>query len=189
MDNFRVPNSIINVSDAVIDSVDFNRGNRFVTITYDECVNCRQSEQTVRLNITDNTMIFDERGNTIPARDLRAGMTVNAAFSSAMTRSIPPQSNAVMIRIVRRPMEDRTTEGRILEIDRRNRSFTTISGNNLSSVIRFNVPMDARVLDIAGRPMDFGRLTPGMRVRVRHAAFMTASIPPQTTAFEVRVIR
>ena len=37
--------------------------------------------------------------------------------------------------------------------------------------------------------MGFSRLFPGLRVRVRHANFMTASIPPQTTALEVRVIR
>lgn len=187
MDNFRVPNSIINVSDAIIDSVDF--GNRFITISYDECINCVQSEQTVRLIISDDTMIFDERGNTISERELRPGMTVNVAFSSAMTRSIPPQAAAIMIRIVERPMSDRTTEARILDIDRQNRSFTAISDSNLSSITRYNVPIDAVVLDIAGRPMDFGRLMAGMRVRIRHASFMTASIPPQTTAFEVRVIR
>lgn len=40
-----------------------------------------------------------------------------------------------------------------------------------------------------GRPMNFSGLVSGLRVRVRHAAFMTASIPPQTTAFEIRVVR
>ena len=29
---------------------------------------------------------------------------------------------------------------------------------------------------------------PGLRVRVRHATFMTASIPPQTTAFEIQIL-
>lgn len=84
---------------------------------------------------------------------------------------------------------DNITIGRIIDVNREYRNFTVVAGRNLSSTIRFNVPMRARILDIFGRPMDFARLMPGWRVQVRHASFMTASIPPQTTAFEVRVIR
>lgn len=79
--------------------------------------------------------------------------------------------------------------GRIINVDRQLRSFTAANDRNLSSVIRFNVPITARTFDIFGRPMDFSRLVPGLRVQVRHASFMTASIPPQTTAFVVHVIR
>ena len=75
-----------------------------------------------------------------------------------------------------------------MDVDRQNRSLTTISDGNLSSVIRFNVADDAQIFNNFGRPMNFANLVPGLRVRVRHAAFMTMSIPPQTTAFEVRVI-
>ncbi|MDE6220792.1 MAG: hypothetical protein K2G51_10280, partial [Lachnospiraceae bacterium] len=64
-----------------------------------------------------------------------------------------------------------------------------VSDGNLSTVIRFNVADDAQILNGMGRPMHFDNLVPGLRVRVRHAAFMTMSIPPQTTAFEVRVVR
>ena len=106
-----------------------------------------------------------------------------------MTRSIPPQATAYMIRIVSRPESENVTTGRIVSVDRQNRSFTTISDGDLSTVIRFHVPEDAVIRNILGRPMDFSNLVPGLRVRVRHAAFMTASIPPQTTAFEIQVIR
>ena len=189
MDNFFPENSIINISDGLIENIDRDRNNTFVTISYADCMNCRRTEQTVRLVVGNNTLIFDERGNTIPASDLRTGMTVNAAFSSAMTRSIPPQATAFMIRIMRRPATENIVTGRIVDVNRQNRSFSTMSNNNPSSLIRFNVPEDAIILDMAGRPMNFSRLTPGLRVRVRHADFMTASIPPQTTAFEVRVLR
>ena len=79
--------------------------------------------------------------------------------------------------------------GRIINVDRQSRSFTTISNQNPSSAIRFNVADSARIFNIFGRPMNFSDLVPGLRVEVRHAAFMTASIPPQTTALVVRVIR
>lgn len=79
--------------------------------------------------------------------------------------------------------------GRIINIDRQNRTFTTISDGNLSSTVRFYVPPNTRIFDFFGRPMNFSRLFPGLRVQVRHAPFMTASIPPQTTALVVRVLR
>lgn len=189
MDNFFPDNSIINISDAVIQNISRNNNTTFVTIYYTDCANCRPMDQTVRLVIGRNTLIFDEAGNSIPASELRTGMTINAAFSSAMTRSIPPQSNAFMIRIVSRPIPDRITIGRIIDIDRQSRSFTALTDGNRSSIIRFNVPTNTQIFDVIGRPMNFSRLMPGLRVRVRHASFMTASIPPQTTAIEIRVIR
>lgn len=85
------------------------------------------------------------------------------------------------------PPQSNVTVGVILEVNRQNRSFTTISNGNPLSLIRFNVPENAFIFDRFGRPMDFNRLTAGMRVWVRHANFMTNSIPPQTTAFEIRV--
>ena len=85
------------------------------------------------------------------------------------------------------PPQNDITVGVILDVDRQNRSFSTISNGNPFSIIRFNVPNNAFIFDRFGRPMDFNRLTTGMRVWVRHANFMTYSIPPQTTAFEIRV--
>lgn len=84
---------------------------------------------------------------------------------------------------------DNITVGRILDINRDFRNFTMISDRNLSSALRINVPINARIFDIFGRPMDFARLVPGLRVQVRHASFRTASVPPQTTAFVVRILR
>lgn len=81
------------------------------------------------------------------------------------------------------------TVGRIIDINKQNRSFTTICCNDFSSRIRFNVPGNARIFGIFGQPINFNQLNVGMRVRVRHADFMTMSIPPQTTAFEINVIR
>lgn len=181
-------NSIINISNAIIDDISSDRGSTFVTISYADIVNNRRTNQTVRLVVGRNTTILDENGNFAPVTSLTPGMIVNASFSSSMTRSIPPQAAAYLIRIVRRPMPDNTATGRILEVDRDNRSFTTIRDGNLSSIIRFNVPRNTPIFDRNGRPMNFSRLLPGMRVRVRHASFMTASIPPQTTAFEIRVL-
>ena len=178
------------ITNATIETVESGRGGSFVVVSYSDCPNCNRDNQVIRLNVTGNTVIMDERSNRIPLTDLRPGMTVNAAFSNATTRSIPPQAAAYVIQVTRRQQNDNNvTVGRIVGVDQRNRSFTTISDGNLSTVTQFNLADNAQLINGFGRPMNFSGLVPGLRVRVRHAAFMTASIPPQTTAFEVRVIR
>ena len=178
---------VINISNGLIEDISSERNNTFVTVSY-MTGSGRRDEQTVRLVVGPRTVILDSDGLVLPASALRRGMRINANISSAMTRSIPPQATAYLIRIVRQLPLDTITEGRILDVDRNSRSFTTISDRDFSSIIRFNVSENTVLLDRFGRQMNFARLAPGMRVRVRHATFMTASIPPQTTAFEVRWI-
>lgn len=179
---------VFHISNGTIEELFSERGTTYVTVTYTDRRSGRRSEQTVRLVVSSRTVILNANGAPVPPSSLRVGMVINATASSAMTRSIPPQTAAYVITIVRGPMRDSTTVGQILNVDRRNRSFTTISDRDFSTVIQFNVPENALIFDRSGRPVNFSRLSPGMRVRVRHANFMTASIPPQTTAFEIRIL-
>lgn len=188
---------IINISNGRIVEITRERGNTFVTVSYMTGSGGQRREETIRLVVGPRTVIVNRSGVTVPIAALRVGMVINATVSSAMTRSIPPQATAYLIRILRGaqpgppprpPQGDQITEGVILDVDRGNRSFTTIGNRDVSSIIRFNVPDDAVIFDQSGRTVNFNRLTPGIRVRVRHANFMTASIPPQTTAFEIRIL-
>lgn len=186
MDN----NFLTQITNGTIEAVETGRSGSFVLVSYSDCPNCNRDNQTIRLNVTGNTVIMDESSNRIPITDLRRGMRVNAAFSNATTRSIPPQSAAYVIQVTGRTQNDTSvTVGRIIGIDRQSRSFTTVSDGNVATVMRFNLADNAQIINGFGRPMNFSGLVVGLRVRVRHAAFMTASIPPQTTAFEVRVVR
>ena len=84
---------------------------------------------------------------------------------------------------------DNITIGRIIDIDRDARHFTAISDHYITSMIRFNVSEKTVIFDPFGRRVPFARLAPGMRVEVKHASFMTMSIPPQTTAFMIKILR
>ena len=177
------------IFNATITEFSRDRGTFFVTVTFREGPpRSQNNEQTLRLVISPRTIILNENENPIPASRLDVGTVINAFVSSADTRSIPPQTNAYLIQVVRRQPQQNTTVGNILDIDRDNRSFTTINGNDTSSVIRFNVADHAKITDRSGMPIRFQNLRPGMRVQVRHADFMTASIPPQTTAFKIQVL-
>lgn len=191
---------VIHIFNGTIIEISTQRNTTFVTITYRERSGRPEQserperpgnpgrEQTVRLVVGPRTIILNDNGRPVRPGALRVGMTVNAVISSAMTRSIPPQATAYVIQIVRRERQEEVTTGRIQNVDRDDRNFTTISDRNPASIIRFNVSENTRFFDSMGRRINFAQLRPGMRVRVWHANFMTASIPPQTTAFEVRIL-
>lgn len=91
----------ITVRNAVITDVNILPTGTFVTISYEVFNVFNQfTTQLVQLIITQNTLILNQLNQRISVWGLREGMRVNATFSTAMTRSNPPQSVAIQIRIV-----------------------------------------------------------------------------------------
>lgn len=176
----------ISVTDTVIQNITANRCTVFVTIGYKACSAC-QNQTQVTLIVNKQTEINDVHGNSIPAEALETGMIVNVIFSKNMTRSIPPQAQALQICVQTTPQTYDTTSGCILEVNRRGHFIRTISNGKPSSIIRFNISLETRIFDKSGKKISFSDLTPGLHVRVEHANFMTASIPPQTSAFTIRI--
>lgn len=99
MDNFSSEKSVINITNGRIDNIDRQGNTTFVMVSYRDNRN-QQREQNVRLVVGNNTIILNENGNTIRVRELRTGMMINAVVSSAMTRSIPPQTTAFEVRVL-----------------------------------------------------------------------------------------
>lgn len=188
LDNRLSSGNSIHVTDAMIQSVTTDRGTVFVTIEYNDCAACQKQTQAT-LVVTQSTRILDERGRSIRSRDLEPGMIIDAVFSQNMTRSLPPQAQAFQIRVKSRQPVFATTIGRILEVNTREQFIRTISDTNPTSIIRFNISPETRILDPIGRRISLSNLFPGLRVRVEHATFMTASLPPQSPAYTIRIIR
>ncbi len=176
------------ISNATIEEISQDRNNMLVTVVYRDRRNNRGEEQRIQMVVSPATVVVNMNGTRANEADLKVGMVVNAILSNSMTRSIPPQAEAFFVEIVRGEMESNTTIGRIVDVDRMGRNFTTISDGNFTSIIRFNVPQNTPITNRMGRNIDINGLVPGMRVEVRHANFMTSSIPPQTTALEVKVL-
>lgn len=147
------------------------------------------SIQTLRLNTGRNTVILNMFGRRINACQFRKGMWINAVFSSRMTRSIPPQANAFLIIVKRNPRpQNNTTDGRIASVDPRNRFLITGNLDDINSQIRYTISDDTVILNRFGNPIPLRALRPGQMVRITHADFQTASIPPQTAAYRIQII-
>ena len=199
MDDFNVNelirrNMAIRVEDAVIEEIFHENRTSFVTISYGVLGDFNTiNMELVRLVVDGNTIIRNRRGRRISIRDLNVGNVVDASFSTAMTRSIPPQSRAFMITVVREnvnplPVFPNIVEDRIMEVDRNYNFLITGNQNDIMSQMRFVVDNSTDIFDRRGNRIRLRNLRPGQMVRVEHADFMTMSIPPQTTAFRIWVI-
>ena len=176
------------ISNATIEEISRDRNNTLLTAVYRERKNNRGEEQRIRMVAGPGTVVVNRNGARGMISDITVGTMVNAIVSEAATRSIPPQAEAFFIEIVKEGMDKSTTIGRIIDIDRTGRTITTISDGDFTSIIKFNIPENIPIMNRMGREMDFNALFPGMRVEIQHGNFMTASIPPQTTAYEIKVL-
>ncbi|HAQ40061.1 MAG TPA: hypothetical protein DCM73_03985 [Clostridiales bacterium] len=186
-------NAVINVNDAVIEEIFHDNRTSFVTISYRVRDFNIILTELVTLVVDRNTIIRNRQGRRISVRDLTVGNVVDASFSAVMTRSIPPQSRAFMITVVREeinplPNFPNVVEDRIMEIDTRNNFLVTGNPNDIMSQMRFVVNNMTNIFNRRGNRISFRDLRPGQMIRVEHADFMTASIPPQTTALNIWVL-
>lgn len=115
-------------------------------------------------------------------------MIVDAVFSAAMTRSIPPQARAFSITVIDENRQTNITEGRVMAVDTNNGFLYTGNPNDIFSQMRFVITDATTIRNRRGRIIRLSDLRPGDFVRVEHAIFQTMSIPPQTTAFNVQVL-
>ncbi len=198
MDNFRscnecnrpIPkNDIIRTRGAIIEDISGSNRAGKVTISYGVMGDFQIIHKEILVLIVNhNTIIRNRSGRSMTLQDLRIGMIVDVEYSSAMTRSLPPQSVAYNITVVGAIKAPNVKIGRVLSVDVTNRFFVTGEENDMSSQMRFVVSNETVIRDRRGNQIALRNLRIGQTVRVEHASFQTASIPPQTTAYLVQVM-
>lgn len=181
--------TVIHVENAIIEEVSANtESTGYLLISYgtsDE--NGRMYRNEVRLNVGDNTIIIDENGNFLDLYDLNKGMRIDADFSSIMTRSIPPQSNAYRIVVLQEAFVNVTTD-RVVSVDLDNGFLLTGNPYDFYDQMIFTISDETVILDQSNNTISLEEIRPGQMVRVEHAIFQTLSIPPQSPAYQVQII-
>lgn len=180
---------VIRVREALVEDVSQDRNTGFVKISYGRLGDLNMIHIEVVVLVVDrNTVLKNQFGQDILFRDIYKGMTVNAEFSTAMTASLPPQAKAFKIVAFEQKKSVQVVTDRILMIAPNDDFFITGSKNDMLSQIRFNVTPETVFFNQRGKRICLCSLENGQRVRVEHAAAMTMSIPPQTTAYKVQLV-
>lgn len=119
---------IVFINNAVINNIRRDRGNDFVTVSYDAGSGPRRRREELVLVVGRNTRIQDSRGRQMNSNQLRQGMRIDAVVSAAMTRSLPPQAQAFLIIVNDRRRDNLFAEGRITDINHRRNVFEIVEG-------------------------------------------------------------
>ncbi len=182
--------NILHVDNALVEEVVVNNARTgYLLISFgvsDE--NSVIYREEVRLNIGENTIIIDENGRTLNLNNLREGMRVDADFSAAMTRSIPPQANAYRIVVLEEEASVAITTDRVVSVDTNNHFLLTGNPNDIYDQMVFTISRETVIRSQDNQPISLGDIKPGQLVRVEHATFQTLSIPPQSPAYRVQVL-
>ncbi|HHV13158.1 MAG TPA: hypothetical protein GXX75_23065 [Clostridiales bacterium] len=181
---------ILVAENAVIEEVmASNRNTGYVLISYEAFGQDNQSYVSqIRLNVGRDTVIMDESGASLSLYDLMEGMRVDAEFSAMMTRSIPPQSNAFRIIVLEDLPSVNVTTDRVVGIDVDHGFLLTGNPNDMYDQMLFTISDQTVILDRDGNPTELEEIQPGQLVRVEHAIFQTASIPPQSPAYFIQLL-
>ena len=176
------------LQNGLIQQIVGNAANGFITVLTNADNRFRPNQfEFITLVVTPGTLLRDQNFRPIRFQDLQVGMMIAAAYSSRMTRSIPPQAIAFsIIADIQEPFVVST--GRVAFVNAVNRTLTTGSLNNINSQVIYNLSDSAEVVDRNGARIRLNQLRPGDVVRIEHASFQTASIPPQTTAYRVELL-
>lgn len=194
------------VDNALVEQVYTNNGQTgYMIVSYtSRGWNNKVNTGQLRLNVNRNIAIVNMMGRPVCLCDVKPGMWCDAEFSSAITRSIPPHTDAYRI-VVRqkntRPQQQRpsfprqsdkrepvTTEGRVVSVDTANGMLTIGSPVNINRQSTFTISPQTRIYGDHGKYIPLRAIQPGHKVRVTHAAFQTMSIPPQSPAYTIQLL-
>lgn len=185
----RRPNNTILIRDAKIEEIFTNRSGNYVKISYGIMGDFNMIHMNILILVVGrNTIIQNQLGQHMTMRDLEEGMLINAEISSVMTASIPPQARAYRIVVLNESENADIKVGRVISVDTENGFLIIGNANDISSQIRFVINDATLILDRRGNRICLCDIRLGQMVRVKHANFMTFSIPPQTTAFKVQIV-
>lgn len=159
--------NIMRINNAFVEDVScINNSNGFIIVSYSvPGRNNITSIQTIRLNLNRNTTVLNSFGQNLCLCRIQRGMWVNVVFSSRMTRSIPPQSNAILVVVQRNPQPPQptrppfppqppqgpssTTTGRIIQIDFDNNYLITAAPNQINDqtiYVRSDTPFSKQLI-------------------------------------------
>lgn len=151
-----------------------------------------ENAMDIMLKIQDTTKInLDE---------LKEGDIVNAIYEKAMTRSIPPQTNAIEVSKQQLGFGSTTASempinlsvvemsGIVSEItDGEYKSVLVEDSSQKNSQVSLNVDDKTVIIKADGTPIEFKDLKAGDKINITHSPAMTFSLPPQTYSYAIVV--
>lgn len=153
------------------------KNGHMITVDYDK--------GNIIFNVDKDTKITDQlTKKELTVKDIEEGDTLVVIHDSKMTMSIPPQTYAYTISVLRA----NKVEGEVSEIKETKNGHMITVGYGKDQTIIFHINEETKITDQAsGKKASIKDIAKGAKLLVKHSHIMTASLPPQTTAFEIEI--
>lgn len=183
---------LLQIHNAVVDEVFLiNNNTGYLDIIY---ANYEQNEtisESLRLNVTINTVILNSYGYHIFLSDIEKGMLVDSLLSPINEGLTPPQAeaNLIVARTYDQPPLSFIID-RIAKVDIDNYFLYTGDPDNKDDQIRFNISNITTIRDKDSNPVPLRSLHPGLLVDVivAHTNFQDTDIPNEADALHVQIL-
>lgn len=116
------------------------------------------------------------------------GMMVNATYSKAMTRSIPPQTNAKSLELLYELGEEEAVVQSVSPTDNGIRIYVTNTPEEHGSGIVLGIDEDTSILSPNGEKLELSDIKEGSKIKAYYGPQVALSLPPQSSAHLVFVL-
>lgn len=141
--------------------------------------------------IGENTMIT-ANGEESSADLIASDMLLNVKYSEQMTRSIPPQTTAVSIELLNLPVEiEESAEEEKVVVSAKITSVedeAIIVTDEVNGEVIVFVTEETKITK-DGNEVSANELKADMEINIEYAAYMTMSLPPQTNAVSIEIVK
>lgn len=183
---------MLQIHNAVVEEVFIiNNNTGYLDIIYSNYEQNENISESLRLNVTINTVILNSYGYHIFLSDIEEGMLVDSLFSPINAGLTPPQADAALIvaRTYDQPPLNFIID-RIAKVDIDNSFLYTGDPDNTDDQIRFNISNITTIRDKERNPVPLRSLHPGLLVDVivAHTNFQNSIIPNEADALHVQIL-
>lgn len=140
----------------------------------------------VNINVTENTIIKDESGNSFDIANLEIGQSVSVVYDDVMTKSLPPMTNALEITV--KNAESKTViEDTVISVEKDGDFTQVIIGDkdDVRKQTALNVSEDLKIRFANGDAAKIDDIKEGMKLTAVVSSASTKSIPQQKTVFNI----
>ncbi|WP_373232141.1 hypothetical protein [Cohnella sp.] len=127
------------------------------------------------------TELTDSSGAVVAAKDLKAGMRIEAEFGPMIAMSFPGQSHAAKIIVGSQSLVKEDAIQSVTKTDDGWQvQFGEVKNGVTAPALTLNAGKETSVLSAQGQPVEWADLKMGTKVRAYYGPLMTKSIPPQS---------
>ncbi|QXM07115.1 protease inhibitor I42 family protein [Crassaminicella indica] len=138
----------------------------------------------IKFNIGEKTKVVTMEGDQLSLNDIKEGTRLEVFYGPKMTRSLPPIATAEKVVV----QDTICKTGEVKNISTTKKG-TSIQVSVLKNSIIYHIAENTEIVDAFGKKLSIKDIKEGTKIKAYSGLAMTMSLPPQTTAKKIVIIK